>query len=378
MKNLFIDANIWLSLYLYDNKILKDFESLKSLLNNKINLLITEQVYDEVLRNRDGKINDAWGSFSQMKFQNNAPFFCQEYPECKAFQEQNEELKNKYRELINAINRDIQNESLIADQILSELFNGVETLKSTPEIIRQAELRYKSGNPPGKKDSLGDAISWELLLQFVPNEEDLYLISDDGDYSSKLDKNTFNYFLKKEWESKKKSNVYYFTTLSAFLDKYVDEPDNSEDNELRDRMLRISKAMKDSMERIKKEHQYGFLKKSFEYNLENIDRQFFETILKFWTLKKGALLQTEDQGEEDYSRNSTDDQGLDKFEEDEDSTRSSTGDQESAPVEEDIIQNTTENQGICKHIDSEDSSRPSPDNQNLDQHGEDGNEDVHV
>lgn len=295
MKNLFIDANIWLSLYLYDNKILKDFESLKSLLNNKINLLITEQVYDEVLRNRDGKINDAWGSFSQMKFQNNAPFFCQEYPECKAFQEQNEELKNKYRELINAINRDIQNESLIADQILSELFNGVETLKSTPEIIRQAELRYKSGNPPGKKDSLGDAISWELLLQFVPNEEDIYLISDDGDYSSKLDKNTFNYFLKKEWENKKKSKVFFFTTLHGFLDDFANtlesQPEitdpsdkNPEKEHLRERIMNISESMKKEMKEIEEERQKSIITESFN-NLKFTDSaHLFAEILKYITM----------------------------------------------------------------------------------------------
>ena len=59
MKNLFIDANIWLSLFDFTNEKIEKFEVLKDMMKDEINLIIPEQVYYEVLRNRDGKIKNA-------------------------------------------------------------------------------------------------------------------------------------------------------------------------------------------------------------------------------------------------------------------------------------------------------------------------------
>lgn len=378
MKHLFIDANIWLSLYLYDKKILDDFDSLREKLNGNINLIISQQVYDEVLRNRDGKIYEAWNKFSHLKFNNNAPFFCQQYPECKEYQKQNQELERKYKVLINVINSHIHNHTLKADQILAELFDGIKILNSTSEIIEQAEFRYKSGNPPGKNNSFGDAINWELLLQSVPDREDLYLISGDGDFCSKLDNSVFNAFLEKEWKDRKMSNIFYYNTIHDFLENYAEEPDNNVDVELRKRMLRISKAMKQSMERIKKEHQYN-IKKSFEYDFGNFDRKLFETILNYWALKKEDRLQTEDQGEDDDSHNSTDEQdeqSLDQFEEDNDCVKSSIEGHVSNQQEEENALAPADNQDLHQQENKDESSLSPKENQVIEQQGKEGDEDV--
>lgn len=58
MKNLFIDSNIWLSLYHFTSDDLTQFEKLKDFLDKDIRLWIPHQVYDEVLRNREAKIQD--------------------------------------------------------------------------------------------------------------------------------------------------------------------------------------------------------------------------------------------------------------------------------------------------------------------------------
>lgn len=60
MKNLFIDSNIWLSLYHFTSDDLTQFEKLKDFLDKDIRLWIPHQVYDEVLRNREAKIQDAF------------------------------------------------------------------------------------------------------------------------------------------------------------------------------------------------------------------------------------------------------------------------------------------------------------------------------
>ncbi len=43
------------------------------------------------------------------------------------------------------------------------------------------------GNPPGKRNSSGDALSWESLLAVVPSGTALNLITGDSDFQNPLD-----------------------------------------------------------------------------------------------------------------------------------------------------------------------------------------------
>lgn len=63
MKYVFIDTNVWLSLYHFTNDDLSQFEKLKDMLGESINLIIPQQVYNEIIRNREAKIIDALKSF---------------------------------------------------------------------------------------------------------------------------------------------------------------------------------------------------------------------------------------------------------------------------------------------------------------------------
>lgn len=259
MKNLFIDANIWLSLYFFSNDTLNQFESLKEYLNKQIKLFVSDQVYNEVLRNRDGRIKEAWDSFSKKSFQvNKAPTFCQEYPEYDAIQKQSNVLEQQYNELKDKIKHDILTHSLKADKLLSELFDGIEKMNTSSEITSKAEQRSKVGNPPGKKDSIGDGINWELLLECVPDGEDLFLISGDGDFCSKFDNDKLNFFLEKEWNKKKKSKIHFYTTLFDFMNDHTktlklnnsrtktDKKNNKDIKQLQKMFVRFSESIKES------------------------------------------------------------------------------------------------------------------------------------
>ena len=43
----------------------------------------------------------------------------------------------------------------------------------------RAVMRTRLGNPPGKSESVGDAMNWETLLIAVPEGTELYLVSED-------------------------------------------------------------------------------------------------------------------------------------------------------------------------------------------------------
>ena len=121
--------------------------------------------------------------------------------------------------LIKNVTDDINAKNLKADTVISQLFSKATRIKRTPAIIDKAKTRMSIGNPPGKDDSIGDAINWLLLLDSVPDDEDLYLIADDRDYYSILDENSLKDFLVDEWQRKKNSDIYFYRRLSAFFNK---------------------------------------------------------------------------------------------------------------------------------------------------------------
>lgn len=214
MKNLFIDSNIWLSLYHFTNDDLAQFGKLKELIGSGIKLFVPQQVFDEVQRNREVKLKDAFKSFEIKPIQ--FPVFCKEYPEYSQFNADFKELVRRYHDWKRKIDEDIQQQSLPADVAIRSFFEMVEFLPCD-SVVETAYRRYRIGNPPGKDNKYGDAINWECLLQYVPNEEDLYFISADKDYCSEMFDSKFNPYLQAEWESKKNSKLFFYKNLVPFL-----------------------------------------------------------------------------------------------------------------------------------------------------------------
>lgn len=66
--NLFIDTNIWLSIYEPSSNDLNVFKQISKLISTKFNLIITEQVYDEFWRNRENKIKEIINMLSNGKY----------------------------------------------------------------------------------------------------------------------------------------------------------------------------------------------------------------------------------------------------------------------------------------------------------------------
>ena len=221
IKNLFIDSNIWLSLFHYSSDDLEQFSKLKNLLGTQIQLYITEQVYNEVYRNRENKIKDALDKFE--KFDLTFPVFFKNYDEYDEFRKKYDELKGTHKSWLKRVKNDIANRNTPADNVISGFFSVVSIIPTTQEIIQKGVTRYDIGNPPGKDKKYGDAINWETLLMKVPNGEDLYFISSDKDYSSIFDEKQFHPFLAKEWEDKKNSKIIFFKSLVDFLKMHVQD-----------------------------------------------------------------------------------------------------------------------------------------------------------
>lgn len=215
LKHLFIDSNIWLSLYHYSSDDLEQFKKLKGYIGKTIKLYIPMQTHDEVYRNRDAKILDSLKKFRE--FSITFPNFTKSYPEYSDFSGKYSSLKAQHTEWLRKIESDIQSLTLPADNAINDFFTYDSLFPCDKEIVDAGILRYNIGNPPGKDGKYGDAINWECLLKFVPDESDLYFISNDKDYASPVDEKQFNVFLRDEWMQKKSGRVIFYKSLVSFL-----------------------------------------------------------------------------------------------------------------------------------------------------------------
>lgn len=213
--HLFIDTNIFLSFYHLTSDDLEELRKLTVLLEEKkITLYLTDQVIFEFRRNREAKIADALKGLKEQRLSLQFPQICKDYPELRKPQKIYEEC---HATLLEKVSSDAAQATLKADAIINELFGKATRIETSSEFVEKAKHRFNVGNPPGKDGSLGDAISWEALLECVPATVDLHFITDDRDYVSVLDENRFKEFLLQEWTESGHGKIVFYRRLASFF-----------------------------------------------------------------------------------------------------------------------------------------------------------------
>jgi PIN domain len=215
---LFIDTNILLSFYGLNREDLGELKKLANgLAGEELTLLITDQIINEFARNREQRVEGALKSFYGQTFNPQLPQICEEYLEVDKLREALKEYEKAHSILAAKMVIDIKAKNLQADRLVQSFFDQGNKVLLSGEIIERAKLRMSLGNPPGKNNSLGDAVNWECLLAAVPEGEDLFLISGDKDYSSPLGDEELSGFLQDEWQRRKNSKIYFYRRLSVFF-----------------------------------------------------------------------------------------------------------------------------------------------------------------
>ncbi len=217
---IFIDTNILLSFYQLSRNDLEQLRKLVPLLRlGKNQLILTDQVVDEFYRNRERVISQTLAELRKGWGLVELPSICRQFPECEALEASVREASKHRNQLLNKLSDAIQENSLTADLIIQEVFARGTACQANPEISEKAYERMLRGSPPGKGKSLGDAINWESLLIFVPEGEDLHLVSADIDYASDLDRSRLSQFLEREWRQRQSGQIHYYRCLTSFFEE---------------------------------------------------------------------------------------------------------------------------------------------------------------
>ncbi|MDE2796792.1 MAG: PIN domain-containing protein [Gemmatimonadota bacterium] len=218
---LFIDSNIFLSFYDFTGDDLAELDKLCLLIDDKrLDLLLPSQVIDETRRNRESTIGRSLRGFTKLP-KPQIPSYFRRHGSYDAFKESQKARDKIHSQMLSDVRDQIENHELDADILIEKLFGLATRLDTTPDIVASAHHRITIGNPPGKGQSIRDAINWESLLCKVRSGRPLVLISGDGDYASPLNRDRLNTFLQTEWKERKSTDdLFYYRNLSGFFSKH--------------------------------------------------------------------------------------------------------------------------------------------------------------
>ncbi|MBB6123931.1 PIN domain-containing protein [Sphingobium subterraneum] len=218
MLHIFVDTNIFLSLYAYTDDNIEELKKLVSLIKNKsLKIYITVIVNQEFNRNRDKKIRESLGNFENFSTALTIPRFMEHHEEAREIRDILKDLQKKRFSLLEKAKSEIVARTLAADGLFRELRDSAGLIGVSDIVDKAARTRVERANPPGKDGSLGDRINWEILLDQVPDKKDVHIISRDKDFSSPWGNDIPNSYLSSEWETIKSGKMYLYPGLKQFV-----------------------------------------------------------------------------------------------------------------------------------------------------------------
>ncbi len=216
---LIIDANIFLNFYRQSPQSYKTIDALVDLLDNpNIKLVIPKQIRDEFERNKESTAYEFIKALeNNTKQEIREPSFLSKDSKIAKIKDLIKKVSKIRTQIIIDYKERIDNTKSKINLSLEKIFSlGIEAPENN-EITQRAYFRTLVGNPPRKGNhTFGDAIIWELILEYY-TDDDLVIISGDGDFARENNDNEINLFLKKEWQKKTSKKITLYKTIGEFI-----------------------------------------------------------------------------------------------------------------------------------------------------------------
>jgi hypothetical protein len=220
-----IDANIYLRLY--ESRQVQKLAN--ALLDVRSQIYVTQQIVDEVTRNRLRCVRDSFDNGLRAMTQMAVPDFeilrdsidetqiAQVLSDAKKLAD---DAKKKKELITDAAFKALERVAAGTDALTRQLAPLFENPKKpTHEEMERARLRRELGNPPGKPDDpLGDQITWEQFIAQLGGAADVWIVSNDFDYSVTFEGRSFlNARLSEDLRGRK---IHIHRELSAALEHF--------------------------------------------------------------------------------------------------------------------------------------------------------------
>ena len=217
MQQLFLDANTYLGFYFLTPREIDELAKLVDLLRyKKINLLLPGQVEDEVRRNREVRIEAALKPLADARLQVSLPALAERTSSGDALKKSLSDTSKARQQLLTELLTQAENHQLPADRLVAGLMALSQRIPDKA-VFASAAQRKALGNPPGKGQTIGDALNWEAMLATVPHGVDLCFVSADRDFASPLDDSRLHEFLQEEWIRLKGSTIHFYREIKSFF-----------------------------------------------------------------------------------------------------------------------------------------------------------------
>lgn len=228
-KLIYIDANIFLRFY---DSNAKEFKKLlRTLLEIKEDIFITNQIVNEIDRNKLDVCLQSINGYNKLFSLGNITLpehldenkFALWNKETKKIHADFKKQRAELKKITSAILNDISHSSDEVSLGFTPIFNLSK--EANIDIISKARYRKEIGNPPGKfNDPLGDQISWEQLLENLREIDSLFIVTNDQDYLTEYENSYYlNPFLTQELlEIRPKLKIRIFKKLSEALKAFND------------------------------------------------------------------------------------------------------------------------------------------------------------
>ncbi len=230
MNYLYLDANIYIKFYL-GNKL---FKILELLIQNKDNIIITEQISNEVIRNAVSvnlsNYKNTLANFQLVK--PSIPYKNNSVETIKQIDELSSQFKILRKNIENEFESHLTLVSTQKDEItikLKQIFENA--LKPSDKEIEKAKTLKTFGNPPGKKaDPIGDELSWIQVLNKIQKSDKLIIVTNDRDYASVYNsKSILNAKLHSDLEPYS-IEYYVYSEITEGFNKFKELQENAHEN----------------------------------------------------------------------------------------------------------------------------------------------------
>ncbi len=223
MMRVVLDTNILLNFYRGSDQSLESVSALLNLVKNKkIDLVFSRQILDEFYRDRPVVLKSYFQNLEKVgSFGSDTPVFLKNYAKIRKLINFQKKISFLGKEIVEECRKKLLNPNSKVNRAIAKLFAKAKIYDVSEELLQRAYYRTRRGNPPRKdNNSFGDAIIWETILSNL-TEDNVTVISHDGDFESEIETGKLHEFLEHEWRQKTEKHISLEKNLGAFINSFT-------------------------------------------------------------------------------------------------------------------------------------------------------------